>query len=199
MFSVIGLLTSHLLIVIGVLAVATAIILVLNQRRSSQAAIAWLMFIVALPYVAVPVFLVLGFRKTDKHTRQLDFSPAPDGTDTFPPVSLAFTALGAPPPTLENALELHTTPEAGRAALSGVIGAARHRIDIELYVLSHDDSGLAFVELLTQKARDGVEVRMAGKALGDAGEGERVSVENLSSRRVMQGVATPGGDVLVSR
>ena len=47
--------------------------------------------------------------------------------------------------------------------------------------------------------RGGVEVRMAGRALGDAGEGERVSVENLSSRRVMQGTATPGGDVLVSR
>lgn len=47
--------------------------------------------------------------------------------------------------------------------------------------------------------RGGVEVRMAGKALGDAGEGERVSVENLSSRRVMQGVATSTGDVLVSR
>jgi flagella basal body P-ring formation protein FlgA len=40
---------------------------------------------------------------------------------------------------------------------------------------------------------------MAGRALGDAGEGERVSVENLSSRRVMQGTATLGGDVLVSR
>lgn len=47
--------------------------------------------------------------------------------------------------------------------------------------------------------RGGVEVRMAGRALGDAGEGERVSVENLSSRRVMQGTATPDGDVLVSR
>jgi len=47
--------------------------------------------------------------------------------------------------------------------------------------------------------RGGVEVRMAGKALGDAGEGDRVSVENLSSRRVMQGVTTSAGDVLVSR
>ncbi len=47
--------------------------------------------------------------------------------------------------------------------------------------------------------RGGVEVRMAGRALGEAGQGERVSVENLSSRRVMQGVALPGGDVLVSR
>ncbi|MNN01963.1 flagellar basal body P-ring biosynthesis protein FlgA [compost metagenome] len=47
--------------------------------------------------------------------------------------------------------------------------------------------------------RGGVEVRVAGRALGDAGAGERVSVENLSSRRVMQGIAAPGGDVLVTR
>lgn len=47
--------------------------------------------------------------------------------------------------------------------------------------------------------RGGVEVRVAGKALGDAGEAERVSVENLSSRRVVQGIVAAGGDVLVSR
>ncbi|WP_101927714.1 MULTISPECIES: flagellar basal body P-ring formation chaperone FlgA [Luteimonas] len=43
----------------------------------------------------------------------------------------------------------------------------------------------------------GVEVRMAGRALGDAGASERVSVENLSSRRVVQGVVGPSGDVVV--
>lgn len=47
--------------------------------------------------------------------------------------------------------------------------------------------------------RGGLEVRMAGKALGDAGENERVMVENLSSRRVIQGVVGAGGDIWVSR
>jgi flagella basal body P-ring formation protein FlgA len=47
--------------------------------------------------------------------------------------------------------------------------------------------------------RGGLEVRMAGKALGDAGENERLMVENLSSRRVVQGTVGPGGDVWVSR
>lgn len=45
----------------------------------------------------------------------------------------------------------------------------------------------------------GVEVRMAGRALGDAGARERVSVENLSSRRVVQGVVAADGDVVVGR
>lgn len=43
----------------------------------------------------------------------------------------------------------------------------------------------------------GIEVRAAGKALGDAGAGERVNVENLSSRRMLQGVVRPGGEVEV--
>lgn len=47
--------------------------------------------------------------------------------------------------------------------------------------------------------RGGLEVHMAGKALGDAGENERVMVENLSSRRVIQGVVGAGGDIWVSR
>ena len=47
--------------------------------------------------------------------------------------------------------------------------------------------------------RGGVEVRVSGRALGDAGENERVAVENLSSRRVLQGRVGPGGDVWVSR
>lgn len=45
----------------------------------------------------------------------------------------------------------------------------------------------------------GLEVRMAGRALADAGENERVSVENLSSHRVVQGVVSRDGDVLVTR
>lgn len=45
----------------------------------------------------------------------------------------------------------------------------------------------------------GVEVRMTGRALADGGEHERVSVENLSSRRVVQGVVSAQGDVIVGR
>ena len=47
--------------------------------------------------------------------------------------------------------------------------------------------------------RGGVEVRMSGKALGNAGENEKVMVENLSSRRVVQGTVGLGGEVWVNR
>ena len=43
-----------------------------------------------------------------------------------------------------------------------------------------------------------LEVRAQGKALGDAGGGERVSVENLSSHRIVEGVVRDGGLVEVT-
>jgi len=45
--------------------------------------------------------------------------------------------------------------------------------------------------------RGGIEVRMEGRALSAAGVGERISVENLSSRRRVQGVVLADGDVQV--
>ncbi len=47
--------------------------------------------------------------------------------------------------------------------------------------------------------RGGVEVRMEGKAMGDAGSNERITVENLSSRKRVQGVVDAAGEVVVSR
>lgn len=53
---------------------------------------------------------------------------------------------------------------------------------------------------VTLIARTGaIEVRMMGRALGEAGANERVSVENLSSRRIIQGVVAANGDVVVAR
>lgn len=53
------------------------------------------------------------------------------------------------------------------------------------------------VELVSR--RNGLEVRMNGRALSDAGQDERVSVENASSRRVVQGTVDASGAVVVSR
>ena len=44
---------------------------------------------------------------------------------------------------------------------------------------------------------DGVEVRSQGKALSDGAEGERVSVKNLSSNRIVQGIVSADGLIMV--
>lgn len=53
--------------------------------------------------------------------------------------------------------------------------------------------------LVTLIGRSGsLEVRTQGKALADGGDGDRIAVENLSSKRVVQGVVRDGGTVEVS-
>lgn len=46
--------------------------------------------------------------------------------------------------------------------------------------------------------RGNIEVRAAGKALGDAGLSERIMVENIHSRRTMQGIVQAPGEVEIS-
>jgi flagellar basal body P-ring formation protein FlgA len=44
-----------------------------------------------------------------------------------------------------------------------------------------------------------IEVRAAGRSLGDGGISERINVENLATRRVVQGVVRSAGEVEVAR
>ena len=54
-------------------------------------------------------------------------------------------------------------------------------------------------DLIVLVARAGsLEVRASGRALSDAGVDERVSVENTTTRRVLQGVVAASGEVLVA-
>jgi len=52
------------------------------------------------------------------------------------------------------------------------------------------------VYLITGSAR--VQVRVAGKALNPGGVGDRISVENLSSHKIVQGVINEAGEVQVA-
>ena len=56
-------LDTHLVTVVISAAALLATLFVLQQRRTPQSAAAWLLFIVVVPWLALPLFLMLGFRK----------------------------------------------------------------------------------------------------------------------------------------
>ncbi|UNK59146.1 flagellar basal body P-ring formation protein FlgA [Pseudoxanthomonas daejeonensis] len=141
----------------------------------------------------------------------------PDGWRLFVPVKLRRTqpvlvlargvAAGEPIPADALATETRDTSRIAGAALSDAgqaVGQVARRVLPAGTVLSAGD--LVAPRLVRRgdqvalvSRRGGVEVRVSGRALGDAGENERVAVENLSSRRVLQGRVGPGGEVLVTR
>jgi flagella basal body P-ring formation protein FlgA len=83
-----------------------------------------------------------------------------------------------------------------------VVGQVARRALPAGTVLTVSDLGLAAVirrgQAVTLVARVGnLEVRASGRALGDGAPGDLLSVENASSRRVVQGVVQADGEVFV--
>lgn len=159
-------LAPHFLVVLGVVIVGLAMLLVLQQRRSPQSAAAWLLFILLLPYLALPVFLALGFRKQSAKFPPIRFSTSRQPAESPPPIAHALQALGIPPASDGNDLALHFEPATAHAALMRSIAQAQNSLDITFYLLANDASGHVFVEALIARAEAGVKVRLILDRLG---------------------------------
>jgi len=154
-----GLVPTHIFIVLGVLVSGIAIVWVLGQRRSPQSALAWIIFIVSVPYVGVPLFFALGTRKRGARYDKIDFAARAD-LPVLDPLDDALRHLGAPPAEAGNAFRLIVGPEEARSSVEAIIEGAETRLDVTLYRLDPDPISEDFVERLTRAAERGVEVRM---------------------------------------
>jgi len=159
-------LTLHgLVTVVAVLAYVVAAH-VRQQRRQPAAAIAWILFILLLPYVALPAFLTFGSRKRERPPSKL--APGPSvphrGSDRWAVETIE--ALAQPAPASYHALNLHEDGSAARDALLATIEQAQRSIDLSTFILSNDDFGRNIVDRLTQKAQAGVRVRVLLDGLG---------------------------------
>ena len=155
---------EHVLVVLGVLAVAVSVVMALQRSRSPQSSAAWILFIILLPYVAVPLFIALGFRK-ERRRHALRFGARPSGP-MVPGPAQVFTALGCPAPAGGNRIGFHDTPHEATTALRDLLDSARVRVDVLFYIVARDVSGRAFIRRLTELARSGIEVRVMLDWLG---------------------------------
>ena len=162
------LLFEHALVVLGVLAVSLSVVLALQRSRSPQSSAAWILFIILVPYLAVPLFIALGFRKVSRRhllprpTREA----AADAAGRQDGPGAVFTALACPLPKPGNRITFHDTPTEAASALWHLLDGAQDRVDVMLYVLAADDSGRNFIRRLTALAQRGVQVRVILDWLG---------------------------------
>ena len=130
----------------------------LHQRRHPTAAIAWVLFILLVPYVALPAFLVFGSRK---QLRPAVLPRLPEAAGNQGPWAVqTIAALGQPAPATYRDLTLHADGAEALAALWRVIDAAEDSIDICSFIVGRDAVGDALVARLAAKAQTGVRVRL---------------------------------------
>lgn len=134
-----------------------------NQRRHPTAAIAWVFFILLVPYVALPTFLIFGSRKQARPLMLAGPEPSPSRATW---AVRAIVALGQPAPASYRDLVVHADGRQALDALWRVIDAAEESIDLCTFIIGADPVGDGVVARLAAKARAGVRVRVMVDGMG---------------------------------
>ncbi|MCP5208099.1 MAG: cardiolipin synthase [Hahellaceae bacterium] len=161
------------------------IVQVLLTYRTAQGAIAWIIALLAMPYVALPAYVIFGRSKfqgyvnarrigdqelanisaaLDNHAKPVICRP-PGHSEEL----LVLTNLLRLPLTHSNRCELLIDGERSFEAMLLAIEKARKYILIEFYIVRHDELGNRFKDALIKKANEGLAVYFIYDEVGSSG------------------------------
>jgi cardiolipin synthase len=132
-----------------------------RARRPPSIAIAWVLGMIALPYLVLPMYLMFGQRKLPRKSsprsgaRPAERHWAKDLIESF--------GLPAPSPAL---VAMHQDGKESAAALFATMSSAVSRLDICTYILGDDAFGRETMQRMIERARSGVEVRLLLDGVG---------------------------------
>ena len=183
-------LTAHLLTVAGFLLAIFTVARLLSERRQPGNTFAWLLAIAFVPYIGVPLYLMLGGRKLRRlAARKARLTPVvPPGPPSAAASGHTARVLmlnGAAPPLGGHRVTFLTTGEQSFVEIEKLILEARDTIHVMTFILARDEVGRRLVELLARRAREGVKVRLLLDSLGSF----------MSSRGFCDPIRQAGGEV----
>jgi len=159
---------------------------VLMTKRDSTAAMAWCLVVILVPLLGAFLFGVFGYQRvnrplskrrrhrslfrsghpprTHEATHGSRHGDAPDQTwNRLGDLALRVNAFPVSP---GNAVTLYNDTQKAFDGLLEAIAAARHHVHLEFFIIRGDSTGQRVVDLLTEKARQGVQVRLLYDAVG---------------------------------
>ena len=187
------LITAGIAILGPILSLAT-IGWILVAKKNPTSAVAWCLLVFMLPLIGPLFFLLFGYQHVSRPlsrkrrhrqafmqkgipaTEQAVSGEAQQMEDRTPATSVQAASweeisrlarrFGASPVSTGNDLVLYHEGHAAFAAMLNAIGSAKHHVHLETFIFRPDATGLRFLEALTAKARQGVEVRLLYDAMG---------------------------------
>lgn len=148
----------------------------LRTRRTPQSTLAWLLGLVFVPFIALPLYFLLGDRKFPRRARRArSANPSAAAAQQLPSIARVLSDSGVAPPRAGNRFELIDSGEAAYERLLQLIAGAEHSIDLTTFILGWDETGKSVVNALAQRAAQGVRVRVVLDAVGCIGSHEPAS------------------------
>jgi cardiolipin synthase len=125
-----------------------------DERRPPSIAIAWVLGMIAVPYLALPIYLFFGRRKLQRR-------PCPSGIRSHSEnwAEELIESFGLPP-AAPSRIRMHADAGESSAALFEIMAGAERRLDICTYILGNDDFGREAVDRMIESVRRGVRVRL---------------------------------------
>ncbi|MER3416561.1 MAG: cardiolipin synthase [Gemmataceae bacterium] len=170
-----------LLAILDVMIVLVGIPWILAIKRDSTAAVAWSLLVILVPILGFLLFVVFGYnyvyrpiRRKKRHRVSYrvrnpahdDRSERAECENTWNCLGDLATRLGAFPVCGGNRVKLYHDGPLAFDDLFESCSQARHHIHLEYFIVQPDSTGRRLLDILTQKAREGVEVRLLYDAIG---------------------------------
>lgn len=168
---------TYIFIIISGLLVFTAIGHIFYQKRSPTSMISWIMAIIFLPFIAVPLYFIIGIRKRAPRHKVKGYVKLPETLKLTPyklnasdhSILSLLEKNGIPPATKGNTISLITSDVKAYEEMLKQIDQAQHSIDICTYVFKFDQTTEVLIEALTRRANQGVKVRLLLDIVGSLG------------------------------
>jgi cardiolipin synthase len=178
-----------ILLAADLLALITIPSVLLRRRGRPLAALSWVLAVVAIPFLGVGAWWVLGRTHLHRLRRRRQESGRTFGARSLAPfeafaegqTSQRFAGVlpfatsdrawadGVLPPTEGNSVELLVDGRETFPAMAQAIDAARRQIHLMFYIWHTDETGRSLRDLLVRKAREGLTVRILVDAVGSPG------------------------------
>jgi cardiolipin synthase len=150
---------------------------VLLTKKDASVAVAWCLVVLTVPLLGALLFWGFGNNYLLRKTRRRRFAhslfrerhqAAVEPTDPTDPSDLGRLAqrVKAFPPVSGNAVTLYPETQPAFDGLLEAVAAARGHVHLEYFIVRADRTGGQLLDLLTQKAKEGVEVRLLFDAMG---------------------------------
>jgi cardiolipin synthase A/B len=132
-----------------------------HERRPPSIAIAWVLGMLAVPYLALPMYLMFGRRKLPRKVLRWSGMRAHCthwAEDLIESFGLA--------PCAPSSVRLHEDGGESARALFATMSSAAQRLDICTYILGDDAFGREAMQHMMERARSGVQVRLLIDGVG---------------------------------
>jgi cardiolipin synthase len=175
---------------------------ILLTKRDSTSAVAWCLLVFFVPIMGSIFFMLFGYqhihrplKKKLKHKKLFGLTHAGLPTEAgstelgdqpdalWKGMSALATRFGAFPVTTDNHVCFYHEGTSALEAIREAIASARHHIHLEYFIFQPDETGCALLNLLSEKAKQGVQVRLLYDAMGS----------RRLHRRTLQALQEAGG------